>query len=605
MVMLSILKALKNHFLSLVLCLLTFHAASGQISGAYAEESEIQKAERMKWYEDARFGMFIHWGAYSQLDGEYKGKEQKDPKGEWIMRNLRIPVAEYGEQIASQFDPENFDADAWVQMAKNAGMKYLVITTKHHDGFALFKSATSDYNIVDTADFRQDIIKALADACEKYGLRFGIYYSQAQDWYHPGGFIEEQRWDEAQNGTYQDYFKNLVKGQVTELFTDYGDISLIWWDSARAVQDEALANRIGKELVKLQPGIIVNSRLSPSAKGDFNSFEQVIPGVVQQDYNELCLTHNRSWSYRESDENWKSPQFILKTLTHMTSLGSNFLFNVGPDSQGNFPPHTVETLSYISDWMKGNSKSIYNTQKSPFYKLAFGEASLLIEGDKHTLFLYVYDWPKNGVLEVNGIDTKGCKAYILQDNSPLTVKQQNNSVILRDLPAEAPHEAVSVIALEFEDEPVFTPGYIEADSNNTIALKPENALFTIKPQFDCIPEVISANGESYITNWKNCHPHPRFKNTGNQAHWKVEVKKAGNYSVIANLATNSAENILSISASKKLKKQLPNTGGLDSFQEIDLGTLYLEEGLNTITLTGGSKQEIWDEVNIGTIYLNH
>ncbi len=168
--------------------------------GAYTHETPAQKAQRLKWWTDARFGMFIHWGVYSRLNGEYKGQIQKDPKGEWIMRNLKIPVKEYEQNVAKKFNPVDFNADRWVKLAKEAGMKYIVITAKHHDGFALFHSKVSPYNIVDDTPFKRDVIKEMADACRKYGVRFGVYYSQAQDWHHPGGLAPDKRWDKAQQG---------------------------------------------------------------------------------------------------------------------------------------------------------------------------------------------------------------------------------------------------------------------------------------------------------------------------------------------------------------------------------------------------------------------
>ncbi len=581
-------------FLSVVMVATVY----GQEAGAYSNETAEQKAERMEWFEHARFGMFIHWGAYSILDGSYQGKTQKDPKGEWIMRNLQIPIEEYRDSVVGKFKPVEFDAEKWMDLAKNAGMKYVVMTTKHHDGFALFDSETSDYNIVDATDYNKDIIKELAEASDENDLKFGIYYSQAQDWYHPGGFKPESRWDEAQEGSYQEYFNTIVKGQVSQLFTDYGDISLIWWDSARAVQDEELANRIGKDLVNLQPDIIVNSRLSRSAKGDFNSFEQVIPGVVEQPFNELCLTHNRSWSYRKDDHEWKSPEFVLKTLTHMTSLGSNFLFNVGPDPYGNFPSEAVESLEYIGMWMKDYSESIYGTEASPFYKLDFGEASLKRTDEGYILYLFVYDWNTQQELLIPGLKNNIHKAYDLKNNTEYQVSQMQDGTKLKGLPLKAPHETASVIALEIREELNINPGFLRPNEEGSIQLAPETAIFTTKPQYDCIPVVIKEDNISFIGNWKNCYPHPRFKNTGNKAHWKVEVSKPGNYEVILEYAADLPGNVVTVEANSKLNAELPTTDTMDNFQKLSLGVLKLNEGINTITFTGGKKNELWNEVRV-------
>ncbi len=574
--------------------------------GAYTHETPAQKAQRLKWWTDARFGMFIHWGVYSRLNGEYKGQIQKDPKGEWIMRNLKIPVKEYEQNVAKKFNPVDFNADRWVKLAKEAGMKYIVITAKHHDGFALFHSKVSPYNIVDDTPFKRDVIKEMADACRKNGIRFGVYYSQAQDWHHPGGLAPDKRWDKAQQGDWVHYFETIVKGQVTELFTRYGKISIMWWDSGRAVQNKEVADSLGKELVKLQPGIIVNSRLGGHLKGDFNTFEQVIPGVVTKKYNELCLTHNRSWSYRKPDTAWKSPQFLLKTLVQMASLGSNFLLNVGPGPDGNIPQPTVEALKYIGRWMKVNGNSIYGTHASPFYKPDFGTATWKTENGVTKLFLQVFHWPKEGKLFVKGLHNTISKAFLLSNGKPVTAHTKKNGVLLTGLPEKAPDpdDVVSVIELDMKGILKADPGYIKPSQDQSVLLTPFNALLTIKPQYDYIPEIVGKGKEAYFDNWRRHYPHSRFKNTGNAANWKTELPQNGVYRVIATVATRNNTNVVTFGFGKnKLKKTLPDTGGMDHFKKVDLGTLPLKKGVNLLTFTGGGKQETWDYVWLRNIRL--
>jgi alpha-L-fucosidase len=568
--------------------------------GAYQTETPTQKTERMQWYTDARFGMFIHWGAYSVLDGEYKGKKQRGPLGEWIMQNLTIPIEDYKKDVVGNFNPTKFDADAWAKSAYDAGMKYMVMTTKHHDGFALFQSDVSDYNIVAQTPFGRDVIKELSEACKKYELKFGVYYSQAQDWYHAGGYTPKKRWDTKQEGNWDTYFETIVKGQVTELFSNYGEISLIWWDSARKIQNNDLANTIGRELVKLQPNIIVNPRLSTTSQMDFQTFEQVIPGVFEKDYNELCLTQNRSWSYKPSDTLWKEPAFLLKTLTHMTSIGGNFLFNVGPKSNGEFPKHAQEALEYIGEWMAVNNEAIYETEKSPFYKLPFGEATMKQIDDKSIIYLHIYDWPSNGRLEVKGLHNTSVSASILGQTSDLKTEKTESGLQISELPKEAPHNAVSVIKLEISEPLKIDIGYIQPSEDHTILLNPESALLTIKPQFDCIPEVAYDGDEPYFRNWQNCIP-GRI-DTGNQAHWKVNVTEKGNYKVVAKLSTRVEGNFAMMKVNKPVHTKLPNTGGLDIYQTLDLGTLSLKKGVNTITFSG-QRKKAWDNVQLKTIKL--
>jgi len=585
-----------------LIVLITFQNTFGQSKGAYENETKDVKAQRMQWYTDARFGMFIHWGAYSVLDGEYKGEKQTGALGEHIMHNLEISIDDYKKDVVGNFNPTLFNADTWVKAAYDAGMKYVVMTTKHHDGFALFKSDVSDYNIVAQTPFKRDAIKEISEACAKYGLKFGVYYSQAQDWYHPGGYTPSKQWDKKQEGDWDAYFETIVKGQVTELFTNYGEISLIWWDSARRVENPDLANKIGKELVKLQPNIIVNPRLSKTSQKDFQTFEQNIPGILYEDYNELCLTQNRSWSYKPSDKHWKSPEFLLKTLVHMASMGGNFLFNIGPKPNGEFPHQATEALTYIGEWMDVNNEAIYSTKASPFYKLDFGEATYKTEGSKTALYLFVYKWPKDGILKINGFKNQGVHATILGQDSSIKATNKDDHLILSGLPTKAPHEAVSVIKIEVNKPLNIEVGYVKTSTDYKIKLTPLNALLSIKPQFDCIPTIEYHNGEAFLNNWKNCIPSPHL-NTGNALHWKIEVQEAGNYKVILKYATKVEGNIITLKGRPQIKKALPNSGGLSSYKLLDLGELSLEKGLNTLTFTGGTKNDLWDEVRFKSLEL--
>lgn len=585
--------------ISLVLILTIFIQTIYSQNLTLQADSTFTEKNRMEWYKEARFGLFIHWGAYSQLDGEYKGKTQKDPKGEWIMRNLRIPVDEYATEISGKFNPSLFDADKWVKTAKEAGIKYLVITTKHHDGFSLFDSSVSDYNIVDSSPFGRDVIREIADACKKYGLRLGVYYSQAQDWYHPGGYIASKRWDKKQEGDWDNYFESIAKPQVRELLDNYSPVSLIWFDSKRATVNMELAKDFEKELRKEYPNLILNPRLH---KGDFKTFEQVIPGILDDEYNELCITHNRSWSFKSSDTEWKKPQFLLKTFIQMVSKGGNFLFNVGPSPDGEFPNESITTLNYIGDWMEANSESIYGTSQSPFYKLDFGTATVKRTNGKTKLYLHVFDWPENQEIFIEGINNNITTSYLLDGRKTLSVEKLQSGIRIMGLPKEPKHEVASVIVIEIDEIPKIDPGYIEFE-NDTIELLSKDALLTIKPQFDHIPKVVENENFSYFDNWKNRYPHPRFKNTGNKAHWKIIVPETGDYHVWLNCSTQSSSNIVSIVGNGKLKTTLPNTGGMDNFENVYLGKLKLDKGLQTVTFTGGKKMEVWDYVNVGKITL--
>src|SRR5436305_9990970 len=317
-------------------------------------ETKEQRDARMKWWREARFGMFIHWGVYSVPAGTYKG-QQSTHIGEWLMRDFNIPVAEYAD-YTKQFNPVKFNADEWVSLAKNAGMKYIVITSKHHDGFAMFHSQTSPYNIYDATPFKRDPLKELADACRKQGIKLGFYYSQAQDWHHPGGAAadkhkeadvdERHHWDTAQSGSFDDYIKKIAVPEVKEILSNYGDVAVLWWDTPVDMNKERAEQFL--PILKLQPNIITNNRLVrnvPEIEGDTETPEQYIPatGFPGRDW-ETCMTMNSTWGYKSFDNNWKSTEMLLHNLIDIASKGGNYLLNVGPTSEGVIPEPSQERL---------------------------------------------------------------------------------------------------------------------------------------------------------------------------------------------------------------------------------------------------------------------
>ena len=275
-----------------------------------------EQDQRMKWWREARFGLFIHWGLYAQPAGEWKG-EQVAGISEWIMARAEIPVKEY-ETLTGTFNPVKYDAEKWVLLAKQAGMKYIVITSKHHDGFAMFHSKSSTYNIVDATPFDRDPLKELADACEKYGMRLGFYYSQAQDWHEPGGTywnIEqgEPHWDpELVREPLMNYIEGKAVPQVKEILENYGGLDILWWDTPRGMTEEAA--KVLQEVADEYPEMITNNRLYRSWPGDFSTPEQHVP-PTGLDYDwEVCMTMNTSWGYKHYDHNWKSSETLIRML---------------------------------------------------------------------------------------------------------------------------------------------------------------------------------------------------------------------------------------------------------------------------------------------------
>jgi len=427
-----------------------------------ATETPAERDARMAWWREARFGMFIHWGVHAQLAGVWDGKRIDagvgNGVGEWIMYNAKIPVADYA-RAAAKFNPAEFDADAWVRLAKEAGQRYIIITTKHHDGFALFRSQASSFNLVDHTPFKRDVIQELAAACRKHGVRLGFYYSQAQDWHHPGGAAYKNtvdggdpaagHWDKAQAGSFDDYLDRVAIPQARELLTNYGPVAVFWWDTPVGM-NRARAEKLAA-LLALQPGIITNNRLNNRNEGAFpgdtETPEQTIPptGFKGRDF-EVCMTMNDTWGYKQHDHNWKPAADLIRKLVDVASKGGNFLLNVGPDALGRIPPPSVERLRAMGRWTRANGEAIYGTAASPFAKLPWGRCTR----KPGTLYLHVFNWPQDGRLVVPGLKSAVRSARLLAGGAPLRVESQGHDKLLH-LPAVAPDPVASVIHVELDD----------------------------------------------------------------------------------------------------------------------------------------------------------
>jgi alpha-L-fucosidase len=422
------------------------------------------KDERMQWWREARFGMFIHWGLYAVPAGEWKG-EKIPGIGEWIMQRAKIPVNEY-EQLAKQFNPVKFNAQEWVQIAKNAGMKYIVITSKHHDGFCLWDSTYTDYDIMDATPFKRDILGELAAECKKQGIRLCFYHSII-DWHHPDAqapFYPNYNDTKKSNPNFDRYVEYYMKGQLKELAQNYGPVGIMWFDG-EWIKD--WTREMGWDMfeycLSLQPDTIVNNRVgngrqgmrglskSDEFAGDYGTPEQEIPatGLPGVDW-ETCMTMNNTWGYKSYDHNWKSKEDLLHKLVDIASKGGNFLLNVGPTAEGLIPGPSVERLAAIGEWMKVNSESIYGTTASPLGKVPWGRCTT----KDGKLYLHVFDWPSNGKLEVSGVKNKAKKAYLLADKkrAKLPIETKSSEEIVISVPSEAADPINTVIVLEIENK---------------------------------------------------------------------------------------------------------------------------------------------------------
>jgi alpha-L-fucosidase len=416
--------------------------------------------DRLQWWRDARFGMFIHWGLYAVPAGEWNGKSGY---GEWIRTSAEIPIDVY-DRFRERFNPVKFNADDWVRMARDAGMKYIVITSKHHDGFCMFNTEQTDFNIMNTP-FHHDPMKDLADACHKYGLRFCFYYS-IMDWHHPD-YLPRRSWEKFRPVTGAEFRRYVyyMKAELKELLTNYGEIGVLWFDGE---WENTWNEKLGKEIYaycrSLQPGIIINNRVGAGRLdmegltkegafgGDFGTPEQQIPatGLPGVDW-ETCMTMNDHWGYNRQDKNFKSARELIRMLADIASKGGNYLLNVGPTSEGLFPPESIDRLKIIGNWMQVNGESIWGTKASPFLFLDFGRCTRKETPDGVRLYLHVFDWPGNSQLVIPGVLNDPEKAFVLSDpgRASLQVNRQEDALVI-SLPGKPQDSLDPVVVLDLK-----------------------------------------------------------------------------------------------------------------------------------------------------------
>ncbi len=533
---------------------------------AVAQSSGDQ--ERMAWWKEARFGMFIHWGVYSVPAGTYEGK-RIGGIGEWIMHHGKIPVSAYRE-YAKQFNPVKYDPEAWVKMAKDAGMKYIVITSKHHDGFALFETKASKWNVVDATPYGKDLLKPLAEACQRHGMKLGFYYSQAQDWNNPGGAAAGGHWDPAQEGSMDEYIHNVAVPQVKEILSNYGPIAILWWDTPVDMTRER-ADML-RPLVELQPGIITNNRLGGDYPGDTDTPEQYIPptGIPGRNW-EVCMTMNDTWGYKSYDDHWKSTEMLVRNLIDIASKGGNYLLNVGPTSEGLIPEASIQRLKDIGGWMKVNSESIYGTSASPFRKLAWGRCTQKAIPEGTRLYLHVFDWPEKGQLFVPGLKNEVVKAYLLADSTKAAcgVKKDADGVII-SVPEKALDALSTTVVLDVKGAPNVEQFLLQAP-DGSIELSSADAVLhgtQIKTEI--------RHKNMFISSWTD---------PNETVDWLFKVIKKGKYTVSAEVASEGGAAFQVVIGNKVLNAVVPDTKKADKFKTIDLGTIKLaKEGKMTLAI---------------------
>jgi alpha-L-fucosidase len=488
--------------------------------GESTVKSDALESGRAKLFDESNYSMFIHWGLYSLLGGNWEDSTYYGI-GEWIMnpRVANIPPEEY-KKIATEFNPVDFDGMAIAQLAKDVGMKYIIITSKHHDGFAMFKSEADPFNIVDATPFGRDPMEELSTACRELGLGFGFYYSHYQDWTAPGGGGGPEFHPDGSPATFEDYFYAKCLPQVKEICTNYGQIDFVWFDTPQDMKKE-LVLKLAEVVRELQPQTMLCSRIG-HGMGDYETLgDMEVPPRNHDGLWETCDTHNDSWSYAWYDNNFKSPGEILNRLIATIARGGTYLFNVGPDGSGKVPEISREFLLEAGEWIGRYPQLIYNAGSSPWgHAQPWGDVTT----NGNSLFLSVFQWPTDGKLYLPGLEDKLVEAQLLNPSgaSQISHEQQKGWTILR-LPARPVDFPVSVIELKLESEAKKT----RVNTNLAIYPNMDNQLLV---EFADISGAVKDDVRwmEKFGEWKHVIQVSQWEEEG-KAEWIIEVFEPGYY----------------------------------------------------------------------------
>ena len=492
--------------------------------GARVVKLRAEDGKRGQLFDQGNYAMFIHWGLYSQLGNKVDG-ETYYGIGEWIMnqRMAGIPIAEY-KKLANNFNPVDFDARAIAKLARDAGMKYIVITAKHHDGFAMYESQACDFNIVDATPWGKDPMKDLAAACREQGLGFGFYYSHNQDWTFPGGGGGPQVDASGKPATFDDYFEKKCLPQVREITTQYGPIEIVWFDTPGKMPKHYV-EKLVEVVHKNQPGALVSGRAGHEL-GDYQTLgDMEVPIVNVDGLWESVDTTNDSWAYAWYDENWKSPKQILERLVACVARGGTYMLNIGPRGDGSVSARCATALRHAGDWIARYPQVIYDVQGSPWkHSMPWGD----VTQKDNVLFLTVFEWPASGELYLPNIeqDVREARLLLGSDSTELLCQRRGKHVVVQ-VPAKAPESLVSVIKLTFSEKPTVDP---------VLTLDPE-AMTELAVEFADVNGVKKSEKRwmEKFGEWKRIVHGHEFGADADLS-WEVDVLVPGEYQVSLNYA---------------------------------------------------------------------
>ena len=561
--------------------------------------SQNQTNERAKWFTDARFGMFIHWGIYSGAEGYWKGEKLRDDNdyAEWIFYRNRIDKDEY-LTLLDRFDWDEIDPEKWVILAKKSGMKYVTITAKHHDGFGLWDSKVSNYDLGDYTKPKRDIIKELADACKKHGLKLGLYYSHWLDWEHPYGWDHSKELNTVSAEDYDKYWQEKVIPQMRELLTNYGDISIIWFDMwinhSQSVVSKKQLLQLKNLIRELQPNCLVNSRLGLSIEEDpdidFKTLGDNQLGDKKEDFPwQSPATVAHSWGFHSSDSQWKSTTTLLKSLINNVSLNGNFMLNIGPRANGDVPFEISQRMLEMGKWLEVNGESIYGAEAFDLDKDLhdWGKITCKKTENGFKLYLHIFNWPLNKQIRLTGVNAEPQKVYLLADKQKSPLQYSHSNVFTKiDLPVLQPDPYVSVVVLEYNKMPEITDGLVAQSTSGGYSLTPRN---------------ISIPDESIAIQEKERYgtvPEHLDITTKKTFHWKIYIDTPGEKWIDVSYSYQNKKDNGSIeitSAGKVVKHQIENTGKtvgeansnwvIDNYKSIRIGKiLFPEKGIYDIEM---------------------